>query len=95
MLHFCSYHSHVSTSFCRCDAHPIRLLYLSASSLFFCIEQPVAITRAFGVIKKCAARLNARDGLLDASIGAAIEQAAGEVASGKLDDHFPLVIYQT
>ena len=73
----------------------MRLLYLSASSLFFFIEQPVAIIRAFGVIKKCAARLNARDGLLDASIGAAIEQAAGEVASGKLDDHFPLVIYQT
>ena len=34
-------------------------------------------------------------GVLDPKIGGAIQTAAGEVASGKLDDHFPLVVWQT
>ena len=34
-------------------------------------------------------------GVLDAKVGNAIVQAAGEVAAGKLDDHFPLVVWQT
>ena len=43
----------------------------------------------------CAARLNVRDGVLSAEVGEAIEQAAGEVADGKLMDHFPLKVFQT
>lgn len=55
---------------------------------------PVPIIRAFGVLKKCAAKVNMEYGL-DPTIGKAIMQAAEEVAEGKLDDHFPLVIWQT
>ncbi|KAM0859060.1 hypothetical protein ACQ4PT_047473 [Festuca glaucescens] len=54
----------------------------------------VPIIRAFGVLKKCAAKVNMEYGL-DPTIGKAIMQAAEEVAEGKLDDHFPLVIWQT
>lgn len=57
-------------------------------------RMPVPIIRAFGVLKKCAAKVNMEYGL-DPTIGKAIMQAAEEVAEGKLDDHFPLVIWQT
>jgi fumarate hydratase class II len=46
-------------------------------------------------VKQAAARVNVRLGKLDAEHGEAIQQAAGEVASGSLDDQFPLVIWQT
>ncbi|KAL0370637.1 UNVERIFIED_CONTAM: Fumarate hydratase 1, mitochondrial [Sesamum angustifolium] len=55
---------------------------------------PEAIVRAFGILKKCAAKVNVEYGL-DASIGKAIMEAAQEVAEGKLNDHFPLVVWQT
>ncbi|XP_020271428.1 fumarate hydratase 1, mitochondrial [Asparagus officinalis] len=55
---------------------------------------PEPIIRAFGVLKKCAAKVNMEYGL-DPAIGKAIIQAAEEVAEGKLNDHFPLVIWQT
>ncbi|XP_040931658.1 fumarate hydratase 1, mitochondrial isoform X2 [Gossypium hirsutum] len=55
---------------------------------------PEPIIRAFGVLKKCAAKVNMEYGL-DQSIGKAIMQAAQEVAEGKLNDHFPLVVWQT
>ena len=58
-------------------------------------KQPVAIVRALGVIKQAAAQTNMGLGILDATLGNAIIQAAGEVVAGKLDDHFPLVVWQT
>ncbi|KAK9139280.1 hypothetical protein Scep_008961 [Stephania cephalantha] len=57
-------------------------------------RMPEQIVRAFGILKKCAAKVNMEYGL-DPTIGKAIIQAAQEVAEGKLDDHFPLVIWQT
>ena len=58
-------------------------------------KQPVAIVRALGVIKKACAMANKASGKLDAKLADAIIQAAGEVVEGKLDDHFPLVVWQT
>ncbi|WP_121064939.1 class II fumarate hydratase [Chachezhania antarctica] len=58
-------------------------------------KQPVAIVRALGVIKKACAQANMAEGKLDEKRGAAIIEAAGEVIDGKLDDNFPLVVWQT
>ncbi|MCG7623344.1 class II fumarate hydratase [Epibacterium sp. Ofav1-8] len=58
-------------------------------------KQPVAIVRALGVIKKACAMANKASGKLDAKIGDAVIQAAGEVIEGKFDDNFPLVVWQT
>ncbi|KAH1259878.1 Fumarate hydratase 1, mitochondrial [Glycine max] len=57
-------------------------------------RMPEPIIRAFGVLKKCAAKVNMEYGL-DPNVGEAIMQAAQEVAEGKLNDHFPLVVWQT
>ncbi len=51
--------------------------------------------RVLGLIKLAAARVNAELGLLDAEKAEAIEQAAREVADGKLDAHFVIDIFQT
>jgi len=56
---------------------------------------PPPMIRALGVVKMCAARTNMALDNLDAKLGAAIIQAAGEVAEGKLDGHFPLSVWQT
>jgi fumarate hydratase class II len=58
-------------------------------------KQPLPIVRALGVIKRAAAETNMALGHLDPKIGAAIVKAANEVIEGKLDDHFPLVVWQT
>ncbi len=58
-------------------------------------RQPVAVTRALGVIKQAAARVNVAQGSLDVGLGKVIAEAAGEVVSGGLDGHFPLVVWQT
>ncbi len=58
-------------------------------------RQPTAIVRALGVIKQAAAQANMHFGKLDERLCAAIVEAAGEVVAGKLDDHFPLVVWQT
>ncbi|HIP23658.1 MAG TPA: class II fumarate hydratase, partial [Rhodobacteraceae bacterium] len=58
-------------------------------------KQPVAIVRALGVIKKACVQANMASGDLDHNIGHAISEAATEVIDGKLDDHFPLVVWQT
>jgi fumarate hydratase class II len=50
---------------------------------------------ALGIVKKAAARVNVQLGKLDGKLLPAIEQAADEVIAGKLDDHFPLVVWQT
>ena len=57
-------------------------------------RMPVPIIRAFGVLKKCAAKINVRYGL-DPKISEAIIKASDEVIAGKLDSHFPLVVWQT
>jgi fumarate hydratase, class II len=58
-------------------------------------QMPAEIVHALGFVKQAAARVNARDGGLDAELAEAIQQAAGEVAGGMHDDQFPLVIWQT
>ncbi|MBM7067889.1 class II fumarate hydratase [Actibacterium sp. 188UL27-1] len=58
-------------------------------------KQPVAIVRALGVIKQACAKANTASGKLPANIGDAIQAAAAEVVAGKLDDNFPLVVWQT
>ena len=58
-------------------------------------QQPIAIVRALGVIKKACARTNMELGKLDAEKGNAISSAADDVIAGKLDDNFPLVVWQT
>jgi len=58
-------------------------------------KQPAAIIRALGVIKKACALANVEAGKLNKPHGMAIVEAASEVIGGKLDDHFPLVVWQT
>ena len=58
-------------------------------------KQPAAIVSALGVIKKACALTNIDMGKLSKDHGMAIVEAASEVISGKLDDHFPLVVWQT
>ena len=57
-------------------------------------RMPLAIIHALARIKQAAARVNRAHGL-DAGLADAIEAAAGEVAAGRLDDQFPLAIWQT
>ena len=54
-----------------------------------------AIVRALGIVKLAAAETNRELGLLDQRRARAIVRAAREVIDGKLDDHFPLVVWQT
>ncbi len=58
-------------------------------------KQPAPIVRALGIVKRAAAETNVALGRLDPAIGAKIVAAAQEVIDGKLDDHFPLVVWQT
>jgi fumarate hydratase class II len=58
-------------------------------------RQPKPIIRALGIVKRAAAETNMALGKLDPTIGNAIVAAAQEVIDGKLDDHFPLVVWQT
>ncbi len=58
-------------------------------------KQPLPIVRALGIVKQAAARANMALGKLDPALGDAIVTAAQEVIDGKLNDHFPLVVWQT
>jgi len=58
-------------------------------------KQPLPIVRALGIVKRAAAEANMELGRLDPKIGATIVKAAQEVIDGKLDEHFPLVVWQT
>ncbi len=58
-------------------------------------RMPIPLVRALGVVKLAAARVNMALGELDRRLGEAIVQAAQEVVDGKLDDEFPLVVWQT
>ncbi|WP_420433470.1 class II fumarate hydratase [Hyphobacterium sp.] len=56
---------------------------------------PAPMVRALGIIKRSAARVNKSLGNLEPELADAIAQAAGEVAEGKWNDHFPLSVWQT
>ena len=56
---------------------------------------PREMIRALGVLKKSAAIVNTELGLLDKNKCEAISKAADEVIEGQLDQHFPLVVWQT
>ena len=58
-------------------------------------RQPLPVVRALGIVKRAAAEANMELGRLDPAIGKAVVQAAQEVIEGKLDEHFPLVVWQT
>ncbi len=58
-------------------------------------KQPQPIVRALGIVKRAAAETNMALGGLDKKIGETIVLAAQEVIDGKLDEHFPLVVWQT
>jgi fumarate hydratase class II len=58
-------------------------------------RMPIALIRALAIVKRAAAETNMELGSLDRKRGRAIVQAAQEVIDGGLDDHFPLVVWQT
>ena len=58
-------------------------------------KQPQPVVRALGIVKRAAAETNMALGGLDKTIGETIVAAAQEVIDGKLDVHFPLVVWQT
>jgi len=58
-------------------------------------RMPQPLIAAYGTVKKAAARVNERHGRLPADLSGAIQQAADEVIAGTLEDHFPLVVWQT
>jgi fumarate hydratase class II len=58
-------------------------------------RMPVPIIRALGIVKLAAAEANRELGLIDQRRARAIARAAREVIDGRLDDHFPLVVWQT
>ncbi len=58
-------------------------------------KQPLPVVRALGIVKQAAARANMALGKLDPKLGDVIVAAAQEVIDGKLDEHFPLVVWQT
>ena len=56
---------------------------------------PREFIRAYGLVKQVAAEVNSEIGVLDKDLAKAIGEAAQEIIDGKLDDHFPLVVWQT
>jgi fumarate hydratase class II len=58
-------------------------------------RMPRPLIRAFGIVKRASALVNKDMGLIDAKLADTIAAAAQEVVDGKLDDHFPLVVWQT
>ena len=59
------------------------------------VNVPLELIHAIGIVKKSAAIVNQRFKDLDPKISKAIQKASDEVISGKLDDHFPLKVWQT
>ncbi len=60
-----------------------------------CEKMPREIIMAFAVLKKAAALVNREMGVLPGELAEAIVQACNEIIQGKLDEHFPLVVWQT
>ena len=64
----------------------------------FCVGDetfPASFIRAHALVKRAAASVNEKLGVLDSGLADAIRQAADEVIAGKFDDHFPLMIWQS
>lgn len=58
-------------------------------------RMPLPVIKAFGIVKKAAAKYNLKKGKIEPQVGENIIKAADEVINGKLNDHFPLVVFQT
>ena len=58
-------------------------------------KMPIEVIHAFAVLKKAAALTNSKLGVLDASKAELISKVCDEIRTGELDDHFPLVVWQT
>ncbi|WP_096273736.1 class II fumarate hydratase [Paucisalibacillus globulus] len=58
-------------------------------------KMPTEIIKAFAILKMSAAKANSDLGLMDATKAKAIEYAAKQIIEGTIDDHFPLVVWQT
>jgi fumarate hydratase class II len=58
-------------------------------------RMPIEVVHAMGILKKAAAMANVESGQLDPELGRLIQDAAQEVIDGKLDEHFPLYVWQT
>ncbi|HEY7751482.1 MAG TPA: lyase family protein, partial [Ignavibacteriaceae bacterium] len=58
-------------------------------------KMPAEIIRAFGILKKAAALTNAELGVLSEEKAKIIDRVCDEIIEGKLDEHFPLVVWQT
>lgn len=58
-------------------------------------RMPLEVVRAIAIVKKAAALYNKNNGIMDEKIATTISQVADEIINGQLDDHFPLVIWQT
>ena len=58
-------------------------------------RQPLEVIHALAIVKKAAAKVNIQEGRIDTDIGNSIIQAADEILTGRLDENFPLVVWQT
>src|ERR671935_1186005 len=58
-------------------------------------RMPMEVVRALALLKKASATVNVRDGRLDRRLAELIVAAAEEILDGRLDDHFPLFVWQT
>jgi fumarate hydratase class II len=58
-------------------------------------RMPIEVVHALARVKLAAAQVNASKGLIEPAVAEAIVQAAQEIVEGKLDEHFPLVVWQT
>ena len=58
-------------------------------------KMPIEVIQAFAILKKAAAQTNAQLGVLKADTATAIGEVCDEILAGKLDDQFPLVVWQT
>ena len=58
-------------------------------------KMPIEVVHAMAVVKRACAEVNAELGRLERPVADAIRQAASEIIDGTLDDHFPLVVWQT
>ena len=58
-------------------------------------KMPVEIIKAFGILKKACALANSRLKMIDEKRASIISNVCDEIIDGKLDEHFPLVVYQT
>ena len=58
-------------------------------------KMPYEVIMALGVVKKAAAQINAELGILPKEKADLISQVTDEIIDGQLDEHFPLVVWQT